>query len=612
MSLKKVITLVGFALLTAVYFLFLNSVFNKAYKLKTLDYEQKQGILYSENAFYYKFYSELATAEDWRGKIREFRSYDRVMYPEKVDAIGKYNITPEIFLAKLYRVVNGLKEIDLFDFYVLGSMVIVALTAGGVFLLVMEMTGSWVGGLTAVFFLILAFPFSSRIIDYPALRENFGIPTLVFQVWFLCRLTKQNNRHVFIWYFLGTMVHVLFWQFSQFTLLAEILILLFIYLVGGIKNTLFKKVSFLNLVAIILIFLLYMRNVDLVKSLFFCLNLSILVILNLPLNRMKRTILLNLFVLFGTFVLMGVIYLVFGFFGGKSVGHVFQYFSIQLFNKEPDFHSVLYKCSGAFEKMNLLFLEPLIRSWLLPVTGLGLLGVVFMKIKIKPEYWFLGGMAIIYFCFGFIANRFIVLALPFLCAIAGIVLSGDYIRTLFGKDLLIKRVVYVFMVFFLGINFWRLIGETKGKIVTMQYSANFTDLEVVRWINKFTEKEAVFAGVMPMTSKILLMSDRKIANNPYYEDELNRQKTWEMYRIYGKESEEGFVEYLNKNKVDYYVINNYQCNYRDRNGCVAEDMYKQEDRNSDEPILCRKNWTESKKLKEVFDNKNYKILKILK
>lgn len=601
-----------FVALTVFYGVFLGRLFNQVYQLKNLNIDQKKAILYSENAFYYKFYEDLVLAKNWNEKIAEFKNYDKVLYPEKVDAVSRFNIMPEITLAGLYKVVNNFKTIDIFDFYVWGSISVVALTAGFIFLLVFEMGGNLIGGCVAVFFLILSFPFSSRIIFYPALRENFGISMLLLQIWFLIKLVKQPNQKNYGMYLLGTVLHVLSWQFSQFTLLAELLSLIFLYMFDAFEKKTLKKVSILNIVALVFIFLFFMRNIDLVKSLFFGLNLAILLIFLLPLNGLKNILLNKLFMLFTLVLILGLFNFATNRIWGGDVAHVFEYFKFQLLNKQPDFHSMLYKCSGAFDGINFTFLSPLFKSMLIPFWLMSLLGVAFMKIKKKPEYWFLAVLSILYFCFGFIANRFIVLAMPFLCILTGVIFSDDFTKVLFNKEIVFKKIVLGFLIIFLGINFWKLTGELGQRMSEIGYIEKKTDMEVAAWAKNYTDKNAVFAGTMPVTSVIFLMADRRIANNPYYEDEINRNKTWELYRVYGRETESGYMDYLHKNKIDYLVINNYFCNYRDMMGCVVEDYYKTEDQNNNNPILCKVISRKSDDMKLVFDNNNYQIFKISK
>ena len=298
MNIKKVLIFVSFLVLSVAYGLFLGNLFNRVYQPKSLNLDQKKAILYSENAFYYKFYEDLALTKNWKEQTQEFKSYDKVLYPEKVDAISRYNIMPEMTLAGLYKVINNFKRVDIFDFYVFGAISIVALTAGLVFLLVFEIGGTLIGGGAAVIFLILSFPLSSRIIFYPALRENFGIPMLLLQIWFLIKLIKQPSQKNYGMYLLGTGLHVLSWQFSQFTLLAELVSLIFLYMFDVLKKKTLKKISILNIIVLVFIFLVFMRNIDLIKSLFFGLNLAILLLYILPLNRVKNMILNKLLILF--------------------------------------------------------------------------------------------------------------------------------------------------------------------------------------------------------------------------------------------------------------------------------------------------------------------------
>ena len=79
--------------------------------------------------------------------------------------------------------------------------------------------------------------YANRLIGSPALRENWALPFLFFQIAALCSQLRQSGRpphsptsrtSICVW----TTLAVLAWQFTQFLLWLELLALLCVHVVG--------------------------------------------------------------------------------------------------------------------------------------------------------------------------------------------------------------------------------------------------------------------------------------------------------------------------------------------------------------------------------------------
>ena len=71
----------------------------------------------------------------------------------------------------------------------------------------------------------------------------------------------------------------------------------------------------------------------------------------------------------------GMVWLV----GGRDYGHTFDYFLFQMGVGEGNFHLMMYKCSGAFDFINMFLLGVFTKSLLLPLAVFGILGQVIEK-----------------------------------------------------------------------------------------------------------------------------------------------------------------------------------------------------------------------------------------
>ncbi|MFA4826785.1 MAG: hypothetical protein WC596_00815 [Candidatus Shapirobacteria bacterium] len=557
MGIKRIILIAGLIMSTLVYGWFIRTIFVKTYPFNGLAEDGKKQILYSENAFYYSFYERLAKTTNWVEEVNRLKSDNSVQYPEKINVFSKYNIGPEILGAMLFRISQGWVGVDAFDFYTGYVISIAALGAGVLYLLAYEVTGSIVGGIMAVLFVLFSYPWSTRLVSGPALRENFGIPTLLFQVYLMIIFIKVRSKKYWWLLVVATILHILFWQFSTYTLLTEIVVLSVVSIMENDK----KKIC----------------------------NVLVLII---------TMVLLKIF--------MGGV-------GGNS--HVLEYFRFQLFKTVPNFHVMMYHCNGGFEMINRTILKPLFNNLLLVMVGLGWLGVFFIKGNESTKYRLIAILGLGYLALCIIASRFVVLAIPFLAVVAVMVFSEKYWwdNILGKKNRKIRLAVSGGILLLIIVN-WLTDGNNELlKSIRRQGNNPYVPMiEPYKWIMENTDSNSVFGASMPLTSKILLLTGRKIANNPFYEDVNSRQKTLEIYRMYGRESEGGMYEIALKNGLNYLVIERQRCFERSNNGCLAEDLYVTEDKGKTDPLLCRVLGDEkSGYFEKVFENRDYRIFKVL-
>lgn len=557
---KRIFLIIGFIFSIFIYGGFITTIFQKTYLFqKNNNYDKKQ-ILYSENAFYYSFYEQLSKTSNLSEEIRKITSDDRVQYPEKINVLKRYNIWPEVFLSVLYRISGETLNVDLFDYYIGGVIIFSALGIGILYLLSYELTGSILGGVMSVFFVIMSFPWSTRLISYPALRENFGIPTLILQVYLLVRYFKYTKMKNLLLVVGATIFHLLFWQFSTYTLLIES-VAIFILLLNVDKR---DRKSLVQLMLLIILMIFFKTMIS----------------------------------------------------GAEGNNHVLDYLKFQLFKSVPNFHIMMYHCNGGFGIINNKILEALYENLLIIMMIIGCLGIKFISGKNGKIFRFIVTLSLGYFFFSMIASRFVVLAIPFLTLSAVMPFSLVYWNCILGRNnnelKLFARgglLMFVLVSWFL-IKTNVTVNYLKNGINNNYYSLS---IEPYKWINENTDKNSVFGASMTLTSKILLITGRKISNNPFYENANNRQKTYEIYRMYGRESEAGMYDIALKNGLNYLIIEKNICYQKSITGCSSSDLYITEDKDKTLSPLC---WTlggkGSENFETVFEDNNYRIIKVIR
>eukprot|EP00088_Acartia_fossae_P035730 TRINITY_DN36850_c0_g1_i1.p1 TRINITY_DN36850_c0_g1~~TRINITY_DN36850_c0_g1_i1.p1 ORF type:complete len:172 (+),score=61.31 TRINITY_DN36850_c0_g1_i1:1-516(+) len=153
-------------------------------------------------------------------------------------------------------------------------------------------------------------------------------------------------------------------------------------------------------------------------------------------------------------------------------------------------------------------------------------------------------------------------------------------------------------------------------------------VDLMHWLQRDTEPTAVISGSMQLMAGVKLSTGRTIANHPHFEDKALRDRTRELYQMYGKVSPEEVYTILLKYGVNYIVLEDSICyNPRDRCGTVdtvdLANWHIPEDGvqepaflvHSEYPRFCdevRYDTTEYRKFfKSVFENRTFRVYKVV-
>lgn len=84
-------------------------------------------------------------------------------------------------------------------------------------------------------------------------------------------------------------------------------------------------------------------------------------------------------------------------------------------------------------------------------------------------------------------------------------------------------------------------------------------VDLMEWINQNTAPNAAFTGTMQLMAGVRLCTWRPITNHPHFEDKGLRQRTKELYSIYGRLSPEEVYETLVKYNTSYIILEDSHC-----------------------------------------------------
>lgn len=176
--------------------------------------------LFSENAFYYSYYTQVVDAPSLADAVVALRRDDRTEYPVRIDALSRFNLCPELVLGAVYRLLPlALQEsCSRFAFYVGVMLAANALGCG-----VLASTASAAAGgepacaaaSAGLWCALLVVPISRAIgVHVAALRENFALPVLHLQTAALAAALRGGGAPSVLAYGVLTWVALLSWQFS--------------------------------------------------------------------------------------------------------------------------------------------------------------------------------------------------------------------------------------------------------------------------------------------------------------------------------------------------------------------------------------------------------------
>lgn len=518
--------------------------------LRTTGYEkmiqkEREMLFFSENALYYSFYKQLINSDTLGKGVQSLISTDRIQYPDNINVIKEYNIYAELTLGFTYRLLTDLGVTpDPMDFYLKSVFLISGLAVGLIFIISYKVNTSISSAIISILFFISSWPYSSRAINSPALRENFAVPLLLLTLLLINKIIKDRKYSKTNALFLTVLIllQLLLWQFSLFTVSVTIMGLILVS-----KPYFSKDIRIISLTTIILIFLVFVLQ-----------------------NR--------------------------GVSGGS--GHVINYLLFRLGFMPGDFHSMMYFCSSAFDGLNLYLIKTLTQNFL---TIFAIIGALLMWKGKCGRVWLL--WAIGFGLMALIANRFLVLAIPLWAIIAGKTASTEETKKLFGTtgwSWLLVLIVLISTV----------TSDRLSNSITQRQRYFPDEIGLINWIENSTNINDAFSASMSTNSTVFLSTGRRITNNPFYESSYSRNKNYEVYQMYNRLSQEDLLKNLKNNKTNYLIIDYPICYLRSANGCLAEDLFLNEKKDSSLPPLCTVLSTNNY-FELSYENPSYRVFKVL-
>ncbi|XP_070354457.1 protein C-mannosyl-transferase DPY19L3 isoform X5 [Equus asinus] len=262
----------------------------------------------TECGLYYSYYKQMLQAPTL------MQGFHGLMYDNKTESmrtinlLQRMNIYQEVFLSILYRALPIQKYLEPVYFYIYTLFGLQAIYVTALYITSWLLSGTWLSGLLAAFWYVTNRIDTTRVEFTIPLRENWALPFFAIQIAAITYFLRPNlqplsERLTLLAIFISTFLFSLTWQFNQFMMLMQALVL---FILDSLDMLPAVKVTWLygiQITGLLLVCVLQFLNSMILGSLLISFNLSVLIARKLQknlktgsfLNRLGK-LLLHLFV----------------------------------------------------------------------------------------------------------------------------------------------------------------------------------------------------------------------------------------------------------------------------------------------------------------------------
>uniref|UniRef100_A0A3P8YWA8 Dpy-19 like C-mannosyltransferase 3 n=1 Tax=Esox lucius TaxID=8010 RepID=A0A3P8YWA8_ESOLU len=551
----------------------------------------------TECGLYYSYYKQMLRAPSFQQGLSELISDNTTESKRTINLLQRMNIHQEVFLAVLYRVLPIQAYLEPVYFYIYTVFSLQAVYVIALFIIGWLLSGSWLAGVLSGVWYILNRVDTTRVEFTISLRENWSLPFFALQVAAItCYLRPHLNtiQQVVVWLmFLATFLFCLTWQFNQFILLIQALVVFSLDAVDLISTEQVTCLYLVQVSGLLSVWLLQFCNSMILGSLVLSFIVAALFVKHFQKGlksgglaaRLGKLLLHTFLVLTLTFTIN---YLAKVTLQLRSDEHIFKFIKSK-FGLGPtrDFDASLYLCEEAFGLLPLNTFERLAETLLAYpylVTVAVLLALLMMVALERPTcirsdvaYNLLHTVF-----FGLLAlstMRMKYLWTGHMCVFASYGVCGKELWSLFlnmircNTKMKVKLIRYMVPLVILGFLYYKFWPKLMAEVSELREFYDPDTVELMTWISSKTPKKAVFAGSMQLLAGIKLCTGRVLTNHPHYEDQALRERTRQVYQIYARRSPEEVHAILREAGADYVVMEDSICyERRHRRGCRLRDL----------------------------------------
>ncbi|XP_043382398.1 probable C-mannosyltransferase DPY19L3 isoform X3 [Chelonia mydas] len=602
---------ISFGLLTSVYVATLHE--NDLWFSNIKEVEREISFR-TECGLYYSYYKEMLQATSIQQGLHGLIYDNKTESLRTINILERMNVYQELFLSILYRILPIQNYLEPVYFYIYTLFGLQALYVIALYVTSWLLSGTWLSGLLAAFWYITNRIDTTRVEFTIPLRENWALPFFAVQIaaityLFRSHLRPLHEKLTLLAVFISTFLFSLTWQFNQFMMLMQALVLFILDCLDMLPTTKVTWLYIIQLTGILLVCGLQFFNSMILGSLLISFNVSVLLARTVQKN-MKMGCLLNRLgkLSFHVFLVLCLTLLVNNFIKKilnlESDEHIFKFLKAKFgFGTTRDFDANLYLCEEAFGLLpfntfarlsdTLLFYAYLFVLLLMAVAAAvvafqNLSGSANVQstdkmeictILLKPGAAYNLMHTILFGCLALSTMRMKYLWTSHMCVFAsfglcstevwGFVLKSVHLYTP-QRLWVIRYLVPIITLLYLSYKF------CPGMMDELSELREFYDpdtVELMNWIKSNTPKKAVIAGSMQLLAGVKLCTGRILTNHPHYEDKSLRERTKQVYQVYAKRSPEDVYSILKSFGTNYVILEDSICyERRHSRGCRLRDL----------------------------------------
>jgi len=588
--------------------------------------------LRTEQGLYYSYYKHLVKAPSLAEGKRQLEAENTTESGNTINIFHRFNIHQELALASLYKLFGW--RLQPIFFYVYFVFSLQGLYLSALFFISWSLTGTWLAGvLTAVYAVVNRFDVT-RVNFTVSLREHFSLPFIFSQFYFVGSYLKpevptSSPLHLSAIFLCG-LVFTLCWQFAQFVLLLQALVLLGLATLGLLDKRKVCRVLGLSLGVMLSVWYLQHYQAMVLNSMVVSLVPVAILSLQSQGETVKTGFLKHLCLSVARVLGVAILALCLNmalkvYMDQTSDNHIFRFLVNKVSRDSTDFETQLYLCNEAFKWLDGKTFLRLATSTALPLCGLYTLACLCLlllhlsrwsagleeglpdtqaatsqesptKKKLPPQAksTHLGTISSLFarrqdltyhigqsLPLGVLAAstlRMKCFWTPYICVLASSALADPLLWMLVITKLsgssskrmmnFTRHLVLTFLIVFLASQQKPIIDKEMSDLREF-YDPDTVDL--MQWIQQNTDQDAVFSGSMQLLAGVRLCTGRTLTNHPHFEDKALRERTKELYQMYAKSSPSVVHSLLRKYSTSYIILEDSIC-LAHRERCSLPDI----------------------------------------
>ncbi|CAI9579017.1 unnamed protein product [Staurois parvus] len=184
----------------------------------------------TECGLYYSYYKQVLHAPTIAQGISDLISDNKTESMRTINILERMNVYQELVLAVIYRTFNLWSLLDPVYFYIYTLFGLQTLYVAALYINSWLLSGTWLSGSLAALWYIVNRIDTTRVEFTIPLRENWALPFFAVQIAsisyvFRPGLSRVKERLSLLLVFISTFLFSLTWQFNQFVLLLQGLVL---------------------------------------------------------------------------------------------------------------------------------------------------------------------------------------------------------------------------------------------------------------------------------------------------------------------------------------------------------------------------------------------------